>query len=132
MAGAYATYEQYVEQTGDTWTPQAIVSAVLGKASGDMDRALIAAVYATDTDGMPTDDGVADTFMRATCAQAEYRVAHQDPAGVKYEYGTSNVGGVSVSRSPAMTGIAFYPIAPDALSILHVDGVLPSAPLVTW
>jgi hypothetical protein len=130
--GVYATYAQYVAEIGDTWTPQAIVSAALRKASKDIDRALIAAVYRTDADGMPQDAVVADTIMRATCAQAEYRVAHMDPAGVKFEYGSSNVGGVSVSRSPAMTGIAFYPIAPDALSILHVDGVLPAAPLVNW
>lgn len=130
--GVYATYAQYQAEIGDTWTPQAIVTAALRKASKDIDRALIAAVYRTDADGMPLDAVVADTIMRATCAQCEYRIAHLDPAGVKFEYGSSNVGGVSVSRAASMTGIAFYPIAPDALSILHVDGVLPAAPLVNW
>jgi hypothetical protein len=42
------------------------------------------------------------------------------------------VSGVSSTRVPAMTALAMPPLCPRALSILHVNGVVPSAALVAW
>jgi len=130
--GVYATYGDYQNETGDLSTPAQIVNPVLRKASMDVDRACIAAVYRTDADGMPQDAVVQNTLMRATCMQAEWRLAHMDPTGIKFGFSSTNVGGVSVTRAAQMTGLAFFPIGPDALTILHVNGILPSAPLVNW
>lgn len=130
--GVYATFGDYQAWSGDTWTPQQLVTPVLMRASEDIDRALIAAVYRTDADGMPLDAMVQNAVRRATCAQAQYRLAQNDPSGIKFEFTTTNVGGVSATRVASMAGMAVFPIAPQAISILHVAGVLPAAPLVNW
>ncbi|HEX3781707.1 MAG TPA: hypothetical protein VHX38_18750 [Pseudonocardiaceae bacterium] len=132
VPGVYATALQYQTQTGDTFTPTATVAQWLRLASQDIDVALVGAVYSVDADGMPTDPGLIDTLVRATCMQAQYLVANNDPTGVKREYVSTNVGGVSVTRAASMQAPALPPLAPRALSILRVDGVLPSAPLVNW
>ena len=69
MPGVYATYPQYQDWSGDTWTPASLVSMQLRRASEVLDYYLKGAVYATDADSMPTDGGVIDVFMRACCAQ---------------------------------------------------------------
>lgn len=132
VPGVYATVAQYQAQTGDSFTPTAAVSQWLRLASQDIDVALVGAVYSVDADGQPTEPGLIDTLMRATCMQAQYLVANNDPTGVKREYVSTNVGGVSVTRAASMQAPALPPLAPRALSILRVDGVLPSAPLVNW
>jgi len=96
---AYATVSQYRAWSGDTLTPDGIVSVKLDRASEDIDQALIAAVYATDSNGMPTDARITDVLRRATSAQAQYLLAVNDDAGVKREYSSVSAGGVSVSRS---------------------------------
>ena len=132
LTGVYATVAQYQAWSGDQFTPAATVAVKLQRASEQLDVALVAAVYATDADGMPTSPGVINTFMRACCAQTQYLIAHNDDANVKREYASTNVGGVSVSRASAMQAMALPPIAPQALAILRVAGVLPSAALVNW
>lgn len=132
LPGVYATVEQYQAWSGDQITPTMVVATKLQRASEDIDVALVAAVYATDADGMPTDPGLVDTLVRACSAQAQYLIAHNDDAGVKREYASTNVGGVSVSRAASMQAPALPPLAPRALSILRVSGVLPSAPLINW
>lgn len=132
VPGVYATVAQYQTQTMDQLTPVAAVQQWLRLASQDIDVALVAAVYAVDADGLPTDPGLIGTLMRATCHQARYLIADNDETGVKREYSSTNVGGVSVTRAARMQAPALPPLAPRALSILRVDGVLPSAPLVNW
>jgi hypothetical protein len=132
LTGVYATVAQYQAKTGDQFTPAATVQQRLQLASEQLDVALVGAVYAVDADGMPTDPGLVDTLMRACCEQARYLNAHNDDAQVKREYASTNVGGVSVSRVASMQGRALPPIAPQALAILRVAGVLPAAPLVNW
>jgi hypothetical protein len=132
VPGVYATVTQYQAQTGDSLTPALAVSQWLRLASQDIDVALVGAVYQVDADGMPSDPGLINTLVRATCMQAQYLAANNDPTGVKREYSSTNVGGVSVTRAASMQAPALPPLAPRALSILRVDGVLPSAPLVNW
>lgn len=132
LPGVYATVDQYRAWSGDAFTPAASVQIRLQRASEQLDVALVAAVYAVDGDGMPTDPGLINVLMRACSAQAQYLIAHNDDALVKREYSSTNVGGVSVSRAQSMQSLALPPIAPQALAILRVAGVLPAAPLVNW
>lgn len=132
LPGVYASAAQYRAWSGDTWTPFQRVTVALQRATEQMDVALTAAVYRVDADGMPLDAFVANCFMRATSAQAQYIIAVNDDANVKREYSSTSVGGVSATRAASMQGLALPPIAPQALAILRVAGVLPAAPLVSW
>lgn len=130
--GVYASVQQYRAWSGDMVTPALRVSTALQRASEQIDVALVAAVYRTDADGMPLDANVVNAFMRATSAQCAYIIAVNDDANVKREYASTSVGGVSASRASAMQAMALPPVAPQALAILRVAGVLPAAPLINW
>lgn len=132
LPGVYATVAQYQAKTGDQFTPNATVQQRLRLASEQLDIALVGAVYDVDADGMPTDPGLIDTLSRACCEQVRYLNAGNDDALVKREYASTNVGGVAVTRATSMQALALPPLAPQALAILRVAGVLPSAPLVNW
>jgi hypothetical protein len=130
--GVYATVAQYREEIGDSWTPDMRVQARLRRASETIDRAMIGAAYTVDANGMPIDPGIINVFMRATCAQVEFDLANNDPAGVKSQYSSTSVGGVSATRTARAQGQAFPPLAPAAAQILHTVGGLPGAPLLGW
>lgn len=130
--GVYATVAQYRAVTRDQATPDAQVSMWLAIASEDLDVVLVGAVYATNDNSMPTDPLVIDCFMRATCRQAQFEMANNDPALVKDQFVSSNVGGVNLTRAAAATSRALPPLAPRAAAILRVAGVLPGAPLISW
>lgn len=130
--GVYATVTDYQNWSGDLLTPSARVSVFLRRASEVLDVALVAAVYPTDADSMPTDPSVIDLFMRACCAQAGFELANNDLNLVKDQFSSTNVGGVSLTRSAATTARALPPLAPRAAAILRTAGVLPSAPLLSW
>jgi hypothetical protein len=132
LPGVYASVAQYRAWSGDTWTPAQIITVKLQRATEDIDVALVGAVYRTDADGMPLDAMLANVLVRATSAQAAYLIAQNDDTGIKREYASTSVGGVSATRSAKMQGMALQPIAPRALAILRVNGVLPGAPLVNW
>lgn len=130
--GLYATVAQYRAWSGDLVTPAIRVQTALMRATEDIDVALVAAVYRTDADGMPIDPGLVNVLVRATSAQAQYRIAVNDDANVKREFATVSAAGVSASRVQGMQGAALPPLAPQALAILRVAGVLPSAALINW
>ncbi|MGH3296095.1 MAG: hypothetical protein ACRDP7_30280 [Trebonia sp.] len=130
--GVYANPAQYKAWSGDTWTPVPRVEIMLRRASEDLDMALVAAVYPVNANGMPTDPMVIDLFQRACCAQCQFLLADNDPSGIKRQYSSTSMGGVSQSRIASMTGLQMPPLAPRAAQILHVGGVLPSAPLISW
>lgn len=130
--GVYATYAQYQNWSGDQTTPPNVVTPMLLRASEDIDRALMGAVYPVNANGQPTDALVIDVIMRATCAQAQWLIADNDPAGLKRMYSQTSVGGVQATRAKAATAPDMPPLAPRALQILHTWGVLPSAVLIAW
>lgn len=130
--GVYASVAQYRAWSGDTWTPADIITVKLQRATEDIDVALVAAVYRTDADGMPLDPQLVNVLVRATSAQTQYLLDQNDDSGIKREYASTNVGGVSAARSTRMQGLWMQPIAPRALQILRVEGVLPAAPLINW
>lgn len=132
LPGVYASVAQYRGWSGDQWTPAQIISVKLQRATEDMDVALVAAVYRTDADGMPLDAMLANVLARATSAQCQYLLAQNDDSGIKREYTSTSVGGVSATRAASMTGGALQPLGPRALGILRINGVLPAAPLISW
>jgi hypothetical protein len=130
--GVYASVAQYQTWSGDLATPPGRVQVMLQRASEDLDMALVAAVYPVNANGMPTDPMVIDLFMRACSAQCQFLLADNDPAGIKRQYSSTSMGGVSQTRIASMTGMQMPPLGPRAAQILHVGGVLPSAPLISW
>jgi hypothetical protein len=132
LPGLYASVADYRNRTNDQNTPTARVQVALQLATEDIDRALIAAVYRTDADGMPLDPQLANVLRRATAAQAQYVIDVGDDSGVKREYASTSIAGLSQTRAPSMQGNALRPICTQALGILHVSGVLPSAALINW
>lgn len=132
LPGVYASVLQYQDWSGDQYTPSSRVQVALQRATEQIDVALVAAVYRTDADGMPLDADLVDCLARATSAQAQYIIAVNDDANVKREYSSTSMGGVSLTRAAGMQAMALPPIAPQALAILRVAGVLPAAPLVNW
>lgn len=130
--GVYATAAQYSAWSGDTSTPAFLVGPALRRAAETIDYYTIGAVYATDADSMPTDAGVIDVFMRATCAQAQFDLANNDAALVKSQYSSVSMGGVTQTRTASAQGQAFPPLAPRAAVILRTAGVLPGAALINF
>jgi hypothetical protein len=130
--GVYATVAQYQAWSGDTVTPASLVSTTLMRASEAMDHYLVGAVYAVNANGMPTDPMVLDTFMRATCAQCAFMLADNDPTGVKRQYQSTAMGGVTLTRAQGAAMLPFPPLAPQGAAILHASGVLGSAALIAW
>lgn len=130
--GVYATVPQYQNWSGDKATPFERVRVKLQRASEDIDRALIGAVYATNANGMPTDPMLIDVLMRATCAQAAFLLADNDDTGIKRQYSSTSMGGVSQTRAAWAAGNEMPPLAPRAAEILQVAGVLQSAALISW
>jgi hypothetical protein len=129
----YATYDQYVTFPPiDRVTPPDMVDDYLALASEAIDLAVIAAVYDTDDNSMPTDPTVIDVFARATCAQAQFMIGLLDPAGIKGRYTSRSAAGVSTSAAPGTTGLPFVPLGPRTLMILQTSGALPSAALIGW
>ena len=129
MAPVYATLQQYRDETRDSATPDAKVEDKLPRASLRLDELLIGAFYDTDDTGAPTDELTAEVFMRATCAQAQFMVARDDDTGAKGGMQNVSVGGVSYSRAQESTGVGADRFAPEAVSILRTEGILPVNPV---
>jgi hypothetical protein len=129
--GVYATVTQYQNERQDFATPAARVQQELKAATRVIDRALIGAVYPTDADSMPTNPAHIALFMEATCAQAAFQIANNDPAYVKGQYASVSMGGVSQTRS-GRGQYVLPPLAPEAAEILQIGGAVGVAPLISW
>ena len=130
--GVYATVSDYRTWSLDTVTPDARVTWLLARASEDIDRALIAAVYPVDTNGMPTNATDIATFNAATCAQAAFRLEVSDDTGAQSRNDSTSIGGISIHRAAGTAALAIHPIGPEALKILHIAGATPSAAMTNW
>jgi hypothetical protein len=128
----YATYTDYTSYTSDAVTTQSRVTLLLTKASVIIDRALIGAVYATDPQGYPTDAGLLDVVMKATCEQVLFMVDLDDDTGAKQRFQSVTVGNVTFQRAQGTAGNARIPLAPGAMDLLQVAGVLGVAPMINW
>jgi hypothetical protein len=134
LPGLYASVAQFRAWAGSehAYTPAQIIQTKLQRATEDIDVALVGAVYRVDADGMPLDPQLANVLVRATSAQAAYLLAQNDDTGIKREYSSTSVGGVTAVRSQRMQGGALQPLGPRALGILRTAGILPAAPLISW
>lgn len=102
---------------------------LLTSASKEIRRATTCAIYATDTDGYPTDTAVRQAFRDACCAQAVWWL--QNPGqetGTSDQYQTVSIGSVTLSRRQGPTSSATSArLAPQADTELRDAGVLPGS-----
>ncbi|MEH0470881.1 hypothetical protein QA943_18835 [Streptomyces sp. B21-097] len=96
MSRVYATAEQLAEWTGKPAPQDA--ARQLARASEDVDSALLTAVYATDSAGMPTDPDVITALSDAVCALIEYRAETGDSGtGARDRWDSVSLGPASMS-----------------------------------
>lgn len=131
MARTYATPEQLAAWTGQPAPPEQEAARLLARASQDVDDALRAAVYDTDTGGMPTDPEIRDALSDAVCAQVEYQqAAGDDGTGAAGGWGSVSIGSVSLSdRQKGPQSDSGLTLAPRAHRALRRAGLLPG---VVW
>jgi hypothetical protein len=132
MGRVYATTVDYQNWSGDTITPPERVTWLLARASEDVDRALIGAVYPVNTLGMPTDAADIQTFNDATCAQAAFRLELSDDTGAASRNDSTSIGGISIHRAAGTAALAMPPLGPEALKILHLAGAVGVAAMTNW
>lgn len=132
MARIYATLANYRTWSQDAVTPDARVTWLLARASEDIDRALIGAVYPVDASSMPTDAADIQTFQDATCAQAAFRQDMSDDTGAASRNDSTSIGGISIHRAAGTAALAMHPIGPEALKILHTAGAISVAAMTNW
>lgn len=132
MARVYATIADYRTWSQDAITPDARVTWLLARASEDIDRALIGAVYPVDTNSMPTDPNDIATFNSATCAQAAFRQELSDDTGAASRNDSTSIGGISIHRAAGTAAQAMPPLGPEALKILHLAGAVGVAAMTNW
>lgn len=125
MGRVYATPEQLAAWTGQPAPPGA--ERLLARASEDVDDALLTALYATDSTGMPTEAKVAAALADAACAQVEYQAATgDDGTGAAGKWDAVSIGPVALSgRKQAPTGPGEVDLAPRAHRALTRAGLLP-------
>lgn len=132
MARIYATIADYRTWSQDAITPDARVTWLLARASEDIDRALIGAVYPVDTNSMPTDAADIVTFRDATSAQAAFRIDVSDDHGAASRNDSTSIGGISIHRAAGTAALAMHPIGPEPLKILHTAGAISVAAMTNW
>lgn len=128
----YATVADYQAWSADTITPTARVTFLLSRASEQVDRAMVGAVYTVDPNGYPVDAMLLDVMNRATCAQVAFLVDYDDDQGAKQRFQSVTVGNVTFQRAAGTAGLAQIPIGPNTLDILRNAGALPTAPMIDW
>jgi hypothetical protein len=143
VSRVYATAADYTtwvgaDESDSTAVVPADIDRQLARASLDVERATLTAVYAVDGDGLPTDTTIAQAFEDATCAQVEAWQSTGDELGTGNVYDDVQIGSVRLARRGANAGAASQPgaLAPRAATILSLagllsDGVLSAQPVVT-
>lgn len=132
MARVYATLAAYRTWSQDAITPDARVTWLLARASEDIDRALIGAVYPVDSNGMPTDATDIATFSDATCAQVAFRQEISDDTGAASRNDSTSIGGISIHRAAGTAALSLPPLGPEALKILRLAGAVGVAAMTNW
>lgn len=127
---AYATTAQLDTWVGESQTLPSTdeQTRLLERASQVVDAILIGAVYAVDSNSLPTDSDVADALADATCAQVEWWLESGDEHGSATAWDQVSIGSVSLGRggSSGGGGGASTPVvAPRAAQRLQLAGLLP-------
>jgi hypothetical protein len=134
---AYATVTDLEEWLGDGWTrPNA--QRLLDRASRDVDRAIQSAVYATDTNDLPTDPVILAALKEATLEQVAYNLEVGNTSGIIHAMQSGvpsgeSAGAVGLSRVPSAGGSTdgLPWLGAQAGSILQQAGLLGQPPY-TW
>jgi hypothetical protein len=92
---------------------------LLARASEEVDSLLLAAIYETTADGLPTDPQVLDALKRATCAVVEWWAETGDTTGAGRQIAESQIGTVRLKRADNAPDAA-----PRAVRILATAGLL--------
>lgn len=103
---AYATVEQLVAALGHTPVG---AQALLNRASGDIDAALLCSIYDVDDDGNPTDADVTAALRDATLEQVQYQLEAGNRRGIRHGLqsgvpSSSSAGEVDLSRGQSAGG----------------------------
>lgn len=102
----YATAQDYATWTGAA-APDGIDAALRAASLLVETEMLRTALYATDSDGLPAEEEVAEALRDAVCAQAQYARAQGDAHGIGAGNVTGfSIGGISVQRGGAAAGQA--------------------------
>ena len=120
-ATAYATSADYATFTGTT-APDGIVR-LLTRASELLDDYCRTAIYAVDTDDLPTETDDIAAFRDAVCAQVEFWEAGDEEDDVLGPLETLSIGGVSAKPANVLT------LAPRAARILRSAGLYSGIPV---
>lgn len=110
-----------------TWTgqdPPADADRQLQRASEEIDRALLTAVYAVDSTGAATDTLVIDALRDATCAQVEFWTAGDEEDDVLGPVQGISLGGMQVQYGAGPNRVAPTSLAPRAWRVLRNAGLL--------
>lgn len=131
MGRVYATHSDLVSYApADVTVPeQGEADRMLARASEAVEDLTAAAVYPTDSGGLPTDDTHVTAMRDATCAQVVWWLDTGDELGTAGQWGNVAAGSISLSRGS--TGYGTTPgHTPDTVARpLRLAGLLPGAPL---
>lgn len=133
VAGAYASVDDLEDWLGYTPVNAALL---LVRASRDVNRALLCAVYDVDDDGLPTSEAHLEALRMATLEQVAGNLGAGNTSGLGRTSGGFTLGRLSVQRavagsdvaSPAKVG-ALWEQAWDVLQQAGLTGQGPQEPL---
>jgi hypothetical protein len=128
----YATVEELTEFLKPKPVP-ADAAQLLARASRDVDKALLCAVYDVDTAGMPTAPAVAQALKEATLEQAAWRMRMGDGASSAGKWSRVAIGSANLERRTDRTApdeAAVGRLGADASEVLQLAGLLNNGPWV--
>lgn len=122
MGRVYATADVWQQWTGKP--PPDDAERRLARASEQIARATLTAVYDVDGAGMPTDPAVAEAFQGATVLQAYWWVTTGDEQGDAAIWQSASIGSVSLSGRRQTGSSARDRLAPQAEALLDLAGLI--------
>lgn len=128
LSDSYATLTELADYLEDE--PPDGAARLLVRASRRVDSMLIGAVYAVDTNGLPTDATVAAALRDATCAQVEWwgEVGDSTGTGAGGAWSNVSIGKVSLGTGSGGAPPSKVRVSPAVAEILQVAGLLPISP----
>lgn len=109
------------------------VDLLLARASRDIDRALLTAVYPVDEQGLPTEAAHIAALKEATCEQvAAWAAVGETGTGATAEYTTVSIGSVTLGRGQSGgssdRGSAATRLSQQAWNVLQQAGLTGGEP----
>jgi hypothetical protein len=128
-AGAYASVDDLNDWLGST---PANAALLLVRASRDVNRALLCAVYEVDDDGLPTSDAYLEALRMATLEQVAGNLGAGNTSGLGRTSGGFTLGRLSVQRatggSDAASPVKIGALWEQAWNVLQQAGLTGDGP----